>query len=63
MQLKNLKLFAEKNFIGGEFFDKNSKLEVFNPANGKLIGTIPNCDASDAKNAITAAKNAFENWN
>ena len=62
MQLKNLKLFAEKNFIGGELFDKNSKIEVFNPATQKLIGRIPNCDATDTKNAISAAQNAFEKW-
>ena len=62
MQLKNQKLFLEKNFSGGEFFDKNSKIEVFNPASGKLIGNIPNCDINDTKNAILAAKNAFEKW-
>ena len=60
MQLKNPRLFVEKNFSDGEFFDKNSKIEVLNPATGQMIGEIPNCDINDTKNAILAAKNAFE---
>jgi len=62
MLLKNPQLFTQKNFIGGEFFNKDSKIEVFNPASGALIGKIPNCDVVDVKNAIDAAKNAFEKW-
>jgi succinate-semialdehyde dehydrogenase/glutarate-semialdehyde dehydrogenase len=62
MQLKNQKLFEEKSFIGGKFFDKNSKIKVFNPATQKLIGAVPNCDLADTKNTIETAQNGFEKW-
>ncbi len=62
MLLKNKKLFCQKNFVDGKFVDKASTIEVTNPANGKLIGTVPNCDVIEVKNAIDAAQNAFEKW-
>ncbi|MDX2083707.1 MAG: aldehyde dehydrogenase family protein, partial [Rickettsiales bacterium] len=62
MQLKNKKLFAEKNFVDGKFFDKKNKISVFNPANQDLIGMIPNCDETDTKNAIEKAQIAFLKW-
>ncbi len=62
MELKNKKLFAEKNFIGGEFFAKTTTIDVLNPATQKLIGKVPNCDSDEAKKAISAAQTAFEKW-
>lgn len=62
MNLKNQNLFREKNFINGEWIEKSSTIEVFNPATGALIGAVPNCNASDAQEAIAAAKTAFEKW-
>jgi len=62
MQLKNKKLFEERNFIGGEFFEKESKIKVHNPANQNLIGSVANCDEIDTKNAIEKAQIAFEKW-
>jgi len=62
MKLKNKNLFKEQSFINGKFLDKKKKISVLNPANQNLIGTVPNCDASDTKSAISAAKNAFDKW-
>lgn len=62
MNLKNPKLFCEKAFINGEFFDKEQKLEVFNPANNSKLGTIPNCNRKDINFAIAKAQDAFEKW-
>lgn len=62
MQLKNKTLFAEKNFSGGKFFDTTDKINVFNPADGALIGKVPSCNLVDVKNSIEFAQNAFEKW-
>lgn len=37
-------------------------IEVENPANDKVIGTVPEGDASDAAEAVAAAKRAFPIW-
>ncbi len=62
MNLKNKNLFLEKNFINGEFIDKKEKISVFNPADDKMLGTVPNLDAADIKNAINLSKIAFDKW-
>ncbi len=62
MKIKNQNLFFESAFIDGKFFDKKSRIEVFNPSNGDLIGRVPSCDEIDTKNAILAANSAFEKW-
>lgn len=59
--MKN-EFFRQQNFVNGCWLDKNDKISVFNPATQELIGTVPNFDEADTKNAITAAKNAFEKW-
>lgn len=59
--MKNF-LFKEQNFIAGKWLDKEEKISVFNPANQSLIGKVPNCNSSDTKNTITAAKDAFDQW-
>lgn len=62
MKLKCRDLFQEKNFINGQWIEKSEQIPVFNPASGMLIGAVPNCDAADTKNAITAAQAAFLKW-
>lgn len=39
-----------------------AKIDVFNPANGKKIGSVPNGGKEEAKQAIDAAYNAFKTW-
>lgn len=62
MKLKNKNLFCEKNFIGGKFIESKNKILVFNPADGKPLGTVPNLNRDDIAKAIDLAKNAFEKW-
>ena len=33
-----------------------------NPANGKVVGSVPDMDASDTTAAIQAAADAFQTW-
>ncbi|MEX0993214.1 MAG: aldehyde dehydrogenase family protein [Solirubrobacterales bacterium] len=51
-----------KNYVGGEWVDAGSgdTFDVINPADGRTIATVPNCDRDDAKRAIAAAREAFD---
>ncbi|XP_075149314.1 succinic semialdehyde dehydrogenase isoform X2 [Haematobia irritans] len=54
-------LLLSKGLIDGKWVPASSgeQFEVKNPANGKVIGTVPNMNATDAQMAIDAAKRAF----
>jgi len=64
MEIKNQKLFQNKCYIDGNWIDSKNKktIEVNNPADFKVIGTVPNCGSEDTKFAIEAAHNALPNW-
>ncbi|XP_054736239.1 glutarate-semialdehyde dehydrogenase [Anastrepha obliqua] len=55
-------LVQTKAFIDGNWVkaQNNEEFEVFNPANGAVIGSVPNMDPKDANQAVHAAKKAFE---
>ncbi|XP_023308772.2 succinate-semialdehyde dehydrogenase [NADP(+)] GabD [Lucilia cuprina] len=59
-------LLCSKALIDGKWVSALSgdTFEVKNPANGKVIGSVPNMNEKDAQMAITAARNAFysEEW-
>ncbi|WP_331608392.1 NADP-dependent succinate-semialdehyde dehydrogenase [Povalibacter sp.] len=62
--LRDMSLFRQQAFVGGHWEDApDGKVkQVFNPANGALIGTIPNLGAEAAKRAIDAANKALPDW-
>ena len=49
-----------KMLIGGEWVDKEEKIEVRNKFNGELIDTVPDADEKDVKEAIDIAEKGFE---
>jgi len=51
-------------YVNGEWVKARSgkTFEVHDPATGKLIGTCPEFDPQDTKEAITAAETAFESF-
>lgn len=52
-----------RNFINGEFVSSaNGTVAIINPANGKLLGKVPLCDAKEVNAAVEAAKQAFPVW-
>lgn len=55
-------LVQNKALVNGNWIDSSSKdtFAVSNPANGQVIGNVPNMTVEDAQQAICAAKNAFE---
>jgi succinate-semialdehyde dehydrogenase/glutarate-semialdehyde dehydrogenase len=54
----------EQLLIGGEWGDATSgaRFDVTNPANGEVVGTVPNGTVDDVKRAIDAAAAALEEW-
>lgn len=61
---KVLPLQRERNLIAGAWVeaDSGAAIAVTNPATGEIIGTVPNCGASETRRAIMAAQTAFETW-
>lgn len=57
-------LFRQSAFIGGEWRQAGnlSMLAVDNPADGSILGSVPDCDASDTEQAIAAAHAAWPAW-
>ncbi|HEU4942814.1 MAG TPA: aldehyde dehydrogenase family protein [Gaiellaceae bacterium] len=53
-----------QNYIAGEWVDSASgeTFESTSPANGDAIGTFPLSGEEDVSRAVTAAKDAFEEW-
>lgn len=50
-------------YINGEWIGKKlGKLEVVNPANGQLVGTVPMGGEKEINQAIDSAHKAFQNW-
>ena len=62
--LQDKSLFRPHCLINGQWRDAADKsvLDVVNPANGKLLGTVPNCGADEARLAVEAAHSAFALW-
>ena len=57
-------LRQSQNFIGGEWLDAASgeTFESTSPADGELIGVFPKSGADDVDRAVSAAKDAYEEW-
>jgi succinate-semialdehyde dehydrogenase/glutarate-semialdehyde dehydrogenase len=54
----------QKLFIDGRWCDADTSetIDVTNPANGEVIGTVPNAGAVETKRAIEAAHRAFKTF-
>ncbi|WP_367299926.1 NADP-dependent succinate-semialdehyde dehydrogenase [Hafnia alvei] len=64
MQLNDPTLFRQQAFIQGKWCDAESKktIEVTNPANAQLLGTVPKMGANETRMAIEAANQALPAW-
>ena len=62
--LHDQELFRSQCLINGHWRDAADKsvIEVINPANGKQLGTVPNCGEAETREAIEAAQAAFAVW-
>jgi succinate-semialdehyde dehydrogenase/glutarate-semialdehyde dehydrogenase len=64
MELNNPQLFHQQAYINGAWVEATSKktIEVINPANGNVIGTVPCLGATETQEAINAAQMAGHTW-
>jgi succinate-semialdehyde dehydrogenase/glutarate-semialdehyde dehydrogenase len=64
ISLRDMSLFRQQAFVGGRWEDAGSgqTKTVINPANGRVIGTVPNLGAAETRRAIEAAGKALPDW-
>lgn len=64
MQLKDPTLLRHQAYIDGAWVDADDRatIEVTNPADGKVIGTVPKMGAKETARAIDAADRAWAAW-
>jgi len=64
MQLKNKNLFRQQAYINGQWIDAEEKrtIEITNPVDGAVIGTVPNMGKNETRKAIEAAESAWAAW-
>ncbi|KAI2679922.1 NAD-dependent succinate-semialdehyde dehydrogenase [Pseudomonas sp. TNT3] len=57
-------LFRQQAYIDGQWLDApdGAVQDIFNPANGELIGRVPNLGAEHARLAIASANKAWPVW-
>ncbi|MBW8268706.1 NAD-dependent succinate-semialdehyde dehydrogenase [Caldovatus aquaticus] len=64
LPLKDPELLRQANYIAGRWVqaDSGRTIEVRNPANGELVGTVPAMGAAETRRAIEAANAAWPAW-
>ena len=64
LHIKDQSLFRQQCYIDGQWVDADdgATLEVTNPANDSVIGTVPKLGATETARAIDAAQEAFKSW-
>lgn len=64
LKLNRPDLFRQQCFLAGKWVDADSgeAIDVFNPATGEKIGTVPNMGAKETQRAIEEANNAWATW-
>ena len=62
--LGDMSLFRQQCYVDGKWIDADSgeTLEVTNPANGDLLGTVPKLGAAETRRAVEAAERAWPAW-
>lgn len=55
-------MFRDQIYIGGQWIRTDKSIEVLNPADGKVIGTVPKAGRIEAEQAVDAAAEAFGHW-
>lgn len=62
--LSDTSLLREKCYINGQWVDADDGevIQVTNPSNNKVIGTVPKLGSAETKRAIDAANSAYQSW-
>ena len=64
IDLKDKRLLRQQAYIDGSWLDADSgdKIDVTDPADGAVLGTVPRLGAAETRRAIDAAEAAFPAW-
>ena len=64
MKLSDDKLFRQQCYVNGQWADADAgeTIEVTNPVDGAVIGTVPKMGAAETRRAIEAAEEAQKEW-
>jgi succinate-semialdehyde dehydrogenase / glutarate-semialdehyde dehydrogenase len=64
LPLKDPSLFRTQSYVNGEWIDADAgkRFDVDNPANGKIIASVPDCGVAETRRAIAAAEAALPAW-
>jgi succinate-semialdehyde dehydrogenase/glutarate-semialdehyde dehydrogenase len=62
--LKDPKLFRDRAYVDGAWVeaDGHARVDVDNPADGSLLGSVPDMGAAETRRAIEAANSALPTW-
>ena len=62
--LKDPSLFRSQSYLNGEWIDADSgmRFDVDNPADGSIVGSVPDCGGAETRRAIEAASAALPAW-
>jgi succinate-semialdehyde dehydrogenase/glutarate-semialdehyde dehydrogenase len=63
-RLKDANLFRDRCFVDGAWIeaDSRARIKVDNPADGSIVGTVPDCGAAETHRAVDAANAALPAW-
>ena len=64
LSLKDPKLFRDRAYLDGAWVEADSRkrIDVDNPADGSVLGSVPDMGAAETKRAIDAANAALPAW-
>ncbi len=64
MQLTDPRLFHQQAYLNGTWVDAHQQvvIEVTNPVDNSVLGTVPNMGQAETREAIAAAQAAFPEW-
>ncbi|MDF2182905.1 NAD-dependent succinate-semialdehyde dehydrogenase [Neptuniibacter sp. CAU 1671] len=64
LDILNSPLFRQQAYINGCWCDADDQqvFEIYNPADGSVIGTVPKLNAAMIEATVDAAADAFESW-
>jgi len=62
MKLNDSALFKQECYIDGVWIESEDVIQVYNPANNQLLGSVPALGQEATTNAINAAEKAYGIW-
>ncbi|AGF79672.1 succinate-semialdehyde dehydrogenase [Desulfocapsa sulfexigens DSM 10523] len=62
MKLQNSDLFRQQCYLNGKWVTAEKTIEVLNPADNSVLGSVPSFGAEETRGVIEAAKDAYVIW-